>query len=210
MRITTMAVLACLAILALPMQSRAEVDTYTVSRDSTRIRLAMTMRKGFRTHHMESRGGLPSGRVVLDRTNLAGTRADIRLDARTIKVQPADATENAPPEASRSSSRPAPLKTDEYPFIDYRLRALKNVNSTPGGFTATAVGFLKINGIEQEVTSNVTGTFDRRRLMVDGLLPIKLSAFGIRPPSMLGLVRITDEATVHIHIVSEKPVEAGR
>ena len=77
------------------------------------------------------------------------------------------------------------LKTKDHPQITF---SLKRMEGTPGALTA--VGLLKIAGVEREVTLPLVTARKGEALAVSGELEVLMTDYGIAPPkAMLGMVK---------------------
>ena len=89
------------------------------------------------------------------------------------------------------------LKADANPTIKYELTSA--VLASPGArFVVNTGGKLTIAGVTRDVTMQVTGTRDPNgRYVFTGKLPIRMSDYGIKPPTaMMGTVRTANDVNV--------------
>jgi polyisoprenoid-binding protein YceI len=95
------------------------------------------------------------------------------------------------------------LKVQEFPDITFRL-----VRTTSGtGGALTAVGVLKIAGIEREVTFVLNTERQDEGLLVKGELPLLMTDFGIKPPTaMLGMLKTDPKITITFETVLGVPL----
>lgn len=97
------------------------------------------------------------------------------------------------------------LQADEHPVIRYDLvRADVRRGPAPdGGIELDVEGRLAIAGTTRTVQATVTGyRFAEGIYRVQGSLPLRMSDFGIEPPTALfGLVKARDEIEVHFDLV---------
>lgn len=84
------------------------------------------------------------------------------------------------------------LKDGEHPDIVFALRSYK-----VEGATVTAEGELTVAGKPRAVVLSSTLQAREGRLFVEGSQPLKMTDFGIKPPTMmLGAVKTSDDVTV--------------
>jgi polyisoprenoid-binding protein YceI len=107
------------------------------------------------------------------------------------------------------------LEPERYPDLrfDWRSFAAERVDVGAQTLTGTAMGTLTIHGTAREVAMPVAVAVDAsKRVTIDGQMKFKLSDFGVKPPSKLGLVSVEDEAALWIALrarsLGPAPVEA--
>jgi polyisoprenoid-binding protein YceI len=90
------------------------------------------------------------------------------------------------------------LKADENPTIRFRATS---VRVTPEG-AATMAGELTLAGSTQPVTLEGTVSSEDGQLRVRGTEPIVMTAYGVKPPSlMMGTMRVNPNVTVGFDVV---------
>ena len=91
-----------------------------------------------------------------------------------------------------------PAKFPELRF-DWSAFQATSVDAAAQKLSGVAVGRLTIHGVAREIAMPVTVAVDAsKRLAIDGQTRVKMSDFGVRPPSKLGLISVEDEATLWI------------
>ena len=94
------------------------------------------------------------------------------------------------------------LKSDTSPKISYRI---SSYDVTPAGAAAGKVklnGTLEIAGTEKPVSIDATASTEAGRLRVKGSKQIKMTDFGVRPPTlMMGTMKVHDPVTVHFDVL---------
>src|SRR5438876_11033827 len=101
----------------------------------------------------------------------------------------------------------AELKQQEHPSIKYRLLSL---TPKPGAGSASASQFdakgeLTISGVTR--TNSMPVTFeriDKNKIKVKGATALKMSDYGIKPPSFLGAMRTGDEVKLTFEWITAK------
>lgn len=101
------------------------------------------------------------------------------------------------------------LKADDYPnitFVFNDIVAVSNGTSVPNSVKLEVSGSLTIAGITREVNVHLTGyTFDDNRVRAAGSKEIRMTDFGVEPPTaMLGLVKADNELTVHFDLIAAR------
>lgn len=73
------------------------------------------------------------------------------------------------------------------------------------------IGRMTLAGVSRDVTIRLSGWLDERlRLHGMGSLDVKMTDFGVEPPTaLLGLVKAHDDITIHFHLLAE-PQPAGK
>ena len=98
------------------------------------------------------------------------------------------------------------LKADKFPAIKYELLKIALVKPGTSTFVVGSHGKLTIAGVTKEVDMNVTATRGTdNRLAISGELPIKMTDYGIKPPTaMLGTIKAGDAVKVSFRWVVEE------
>ncbi len=97
------------------------------------------------------------------------------------------------------------LKADENPEIRFELKSYTVGEKTAAGTEVKAEGVMTIAGTSKtvELTGEVTPT--ATGLRVQGETPLRMTEYGVKPPSlMLGTLKVADAITVHYDVVLEK------
>ncbi len=96
------------------------------------------------------------------------------------------------------------LNVQQHPDITFRLKAL-TATSTPGAFTA--LGALKVSGVERDVELSLMLGRSGDSLVVKGTTELLMTDFGIDPPkALLGTVRSSPKVTVSFQTVLASPL----
>jgi polyisoprenoid-binding protein YceI len=91
------------------------------------------------------------------------------------------------------------LKADDTPEISYILATFDAAPGEAEGFTLKTNGTLAIAGKENKLTMNIVATrLPDGTVKATGVVPIKMTDFGIKPPTaMFGTLRTGDEVKVN-------------
>ena len=98
------------------------------------------------------------------------------------------------------------LRAAQYPEIGYRFVRLSEARYAPAGavpaFALRVEGEITLAGASRPVTIDVTATqLGPGRFRLRGGLPLRMTDFGIQPPSaLLGLIRARDELWVSVDL----------
>jgi polyisoprenoid-binding protein YceI len=92
------------------------------------------------------------------------------------------------------------LKEKEHPNIRFSLKSEKQFENSNS--TATVTGILTIAGKSSEVQLSCTYNFiSAQQLIVNGSTPLKMTDFGIDPPTaMMGTLKTMDDITVEFEL----------
>jgi polyisoprenoid-binding protein YceI len=148
--------------------------------------------------------------VRVTRAQLSGVTPGLDVWASVLKPGAVDAFEVEIPAATLTSPREGldknmhkALQVKEHPAITFRLRRLE---PGPTASTFCAVGFLKIAGVEREVTLDLTTERRDSTLAVQGRLQLLMTDYGIKPPvAMLGMLKTDPKVTVTFETVLAVP-----
>lgn len=95
------------------------------------------------------------------------------------------------------------LDADKTPDVSYIMASFESVaGETKDSFTLKTVGTLTINGKENKITMDVVATrLPDGSIKAVGVVPIKMTDFGIKPPTaMFGALRTGDEVKVNFEL----------
>lgn len=146
-----------------------------------------------------------AGELSYIREHPESSRLDISIDALSVVCR----DEWLKPKQQRlvtEYARKEALAADRHPEI--RFASTRISAKALRGFVVE--GVLTLRGTGRNVRVNVVlNPMKRNRLQIDGDATLKLSDFGIHPPSMLlGLVGTKDEALLRLLLWAAEPVEA--
>ncbi|MBI4657343.1 MAG: YceI family protein [Verrucomicrobia bacterium] len=107
------------------------------------------------------------------------------------------------------------MKQRQYPQIQYKLKEISlKPNAGSGPLQFDSVGELAVSGLAKTINMAVTiERLDQNRLKVTGSLPMKMTTFGIKPPSPnigLGLIKTGDDVKVSIEWLVAKATDASK
>ena len=97
------------------------------------------------------------------------------------------------------------LKVSDFPDITFRLVRF-DLTGKPAG-AATAIGMLKIAGVERAVAMDITTKRSDTTLTVQGRIELLMTDYGIKPPTaMLGMLKTDPKVTVTFETVLSIPL----
>lgn len=97
------------------------------------------------------------------------------------------------------------LKAEQNPDIRFELKSYTVGEKTAAGTQVKAQGTMTIAGTSRAVEMDGLVTPTPTGLRVQGAVPIRMTEYGVKPPSlMLGTLKVGDGVTVHYDVVLEK------
>jgi polyisoprenoid-binding protein YceI len=97
------------------------------------------------------------------------------------------------------------MKEDKYPTISFTSQSPVTLTLNQNKFNGTVSGWLTIAGDKKEVKLNIQGNTENGEMSVTGVYPMKMSEFGIKPPTaMFGAIKSGDAVKVHFNISLQK------
>lgn len=103
------------------------------------------------------------------------------------------------------------LEVEDHPEITFEAAGFlpENVDREAGTVRGTVDGILTVRGEPRRVKVPVTVAAEGMHLTIEGEFPVKLTDYGIRPPRVLGLIRVADEMKVRLKIVLQQSADRG-
>lgn len=159
-------------------------------------------------HDWKMEGTAIDGIIAIDPTLAAGLTSNAWEAA---AVAPAVAV-SIPVESIRSQNgrmdklMQEALKAKANPLISYQMSAAKLQKTGDDGFVLDTDGKLTVAGATRPIAMAIHGTRDQDgRYTLTGEVPIRMSDFGIKPPTaMMGTIRTGDQVTVSFRWVVER------
>jgi polyisoprenoid-binding protein YceI len=102
----------------------------------------------------------------------------------------------------------AQMNQTNFPTIKYRLLALtpKAAGSAGAGSQFEAKGELTVSGVTKTNTMAVTlQRIDKTKIKVTGATDLKMTAFGISPPVLIGLLKTGDDVKLSVEWLTAQP-----
>lgn len=139
--------------------------------------------------HFQGTAGQVSGWAdVPAGTGAGGARGEVNVGAASFRTGI----------ALRNQHLRTELQADRYPFIRFVLERTE----AGAGSAVTLHGRLVVKDHSTPVAISATAARTDGGLTVDGSLPTKFTALGMRPPTRMGgLTRVRDDLTLHFHAV---------
>ena len=97
------------------------------------------------------------------------------------------------------------LKSDQAPEIHFALTHYEaSPAATDGSITFQASGQLSIAGVVKDIILKGTAHLASPELVMDGEYGLKMSDYGIKPPTLLlGAIKVADPVLIHFHLPFE-------
>jgi polyisoprenoid-binding protein YceI len=93
------------------------------------------------------------------------------------------------------------LKADANPVIDFQLSDYE-VNRGADGVTGTLNGTLSLGGVTKTIAIPATGKSEGGALRVTGSYPLKMTEFGLKPPTvMFGRIKVGETVKVNYDLL---------
>ena len=92
------------------------------------------------------------------------------------------------------------FQSSNHPFVQYQQNQPATITETSeqGVFTITSMGTLSMAGVDKSITVKCSGTINNGTLVITGSQDMKISDFGMVPPSaMFGQIKTHDDVTVN-------------
>ena len=94
------------------------------------------------------------------------------------------------------------LQADRHPQIRYVLSSYDVSEGKPGAMAIDARGKVTVAGVEQDVRINAIATRDGDAVRLKADVPLLMTQFGIKPPTMMmGTLRTADQIVVHFDLI---------
>lgn len=106
----------------------------------------------------------------------------------------------------------AALKADAHPTIVFEALEARFPDSVSGVFEVLVRGRLTIAGGSRELTVVCrAATLDDGKRVLEAEVPLMMSAFGIKPPTFMGMIRTGDEVKVRVRwVLRPRPDSVAR
>lgn len=133
-----------------------------------------------------------SGELIVDLSApTVGCEGTVRVEAQSLDTGMAE----------RDEGMRKQLDVARHPELVFEWKSFRDakVDVARHSLTGTAVGFLSIKGARREAAMPVRVSVDAsKRVTIEGELAVKMSDFGVSPPSQLGVIRVEDSVRVWI------------
>ena len=186
--------------------SWAQSHRYTIDPAGSRIvvHVGKTGLLGFAGHEHEIRAPLGGGTLVVDLGHVEASSADLRFDARTLRVVDQGEPPKDVPKVQEAMVGPDCLDVRRFPEIRFVSRTIGAKDSARRGLEVTVRGTLTLHGVSREVTVPVHVTVGNNLLSATGTMTLKQTNFGIKPIAVAGVVKVKDELRIELTLVARR------
>lgn len=184
----------------------AQSHPYTIDPAGSRIvvHVGKTGLFGFAGHEHEIRAPLGGGTLIVDPAHVEASSADLRFDARTLRVVDQGEPPKDVPKVQEAMVGPDCLDVRRFPEIRFVSRTIGAKDSAGGGLEVTVRGTLTLHGVSREVTVPVHVTVGNNVLNATGTMALKQTDFGIKPIAVAGVVKVKDEIRIELTLVARR------
>lgn len=159
---------------------------------------------GFAGHEHEVRASLGHGTLTFDPAHVDASSADLRFDARALRVADQGEPPKDVPKVQAAMVGPDCLDVRRFPEIRFVSRTIAAKDSARGGLEVTVRGTLTLHGVSREVTVPVHVTIGSNLLSATGTMALKQTDFGIKPIAVAGVVKVQDEVRIELTLVARR------
>jgi len=179
-------------------------ELYDLAADQSRVRVHVD-RAGllsFLGHDHELEAPLASGWIELDRAEPTASRVDLRFHAAELAVVPGTEPAEDVPKVERQMRGPEVLDVERHPEIRFWSFAIEVVESDPqaGRHRLRVQGGLELKGARHRVLAPLEVRLAGDEIVASGEAKLRLSALGVHPPSVAGVVKVADEFRVEFEV----------
>lgn len=186
-----------LVLLGMPAAATAGREAYVVDTGASRVRVHVERAGllGFLGHDHEVEAPLAEGRLEVDPADPEASRVDLRWDASALAVVPGTEPAQDIPAVEKQMRGPEVLDALAHPGIRFWSFEVRVEEAPPGAgrWRLRVKGGLELKGARHtvEVPLEVRRVDDA--LVTTGEVELRLSRLGVRPPSVGGLVKVSDK-----------------
>ena len=196
------------ALLCGALTAFAETEVFLVDPEASRVRVHLR-RAGllkFLGHDHEIDAPLEEGRIEVDPADPAGALVDLHWRAPLLAVVPGTEPEKDIPEVEEGMRGPAVLDVEQHPgvrFWSFEIRA-EEADPTAGFWRLQVRGGLELKGARHTVEIPLEVRRQGDELVVSGEVELRLRRLGIEPPSVAGVVKVSNEFRVTFEVKARR------
>ncbi|MBI3932022.1 MAG: YceI family protein [Acidobacteria bacterium] len=192
------------AVLALAVPASTEPRTYVV--DAAASTVAIHVGKAglfkFAGHEHEVLAAKLRGEVVADPVSVGSSSVGLTFDAAALSVTGRGEPPGDVPKVQAKMVGPELLDVARFPEIVFRSRSVTGREATSGVYDITVTGDLSLHGVTQTLTLPLRVEVGGDTLTATGKVVLKHTAFGLRPVSVAGVVKVRNELDLDYKIVA--------
>lgn len=182
----------------------ADREVYVV--DTTKSRVRVHVDRGgllsFLGHDHEIEAPLTEGRIDVDPDNPAGSQVDLRWESAALAVVPGTEPEDDIPKVEEQMRGAEVLSVEEHPGIRFWSFDVRTEESDPeaGRWRLRVKGGLELKGSRHTVEVPMDVRREGDTLVTTGEVELRLSRLGVNPPSVAGVVKVSDEFRISFEV----------
>lgn len=157
---------------------------------------------GFAGHEHEVVAPALDGRIVADRTALARSSVSLSFAAAALRVTGQGEPAADVPEVQEAMLGPKVLDVQRFPAIVFRSARVAGRPAGAEAYELEVSGDLELHGVRQPLTLPLRVELSQDGLRASGSATLRQSAFGIKPVSVGGVVKVKDELAITFRIVA--------
>ena len=186
--------------------ARAEPHAYTIDPTASRIvvHVGKTGLFGFAGHEHEVVAPLNRGALVVDPYHVEASAADLELDARSLVVTGRGEPRKDLAKVQETMVGPDCLDAGHFPEIRFVSKAISATRPASGGLDVTVSGTLTLHGVSRVIAVHLLADLGGDQLVAKGTVTLKQTAFGIKPISVAGVVKVKDEVQIELRLIARR------
>jgi polyisoprenoid-binding protein YceI len=184
----------------------AQAHTYTIDREGSHVvvHVGKTGLFGFAGHEHEIRAPLGRGTLIFDPAHVEMSSADLRFDARTLRVVAQGEPVKDVPKVQEAMLGPECLDVGRFPEITFVASTIGAKGSARGGLEVSVGGILTLHGVSRDVAVPAHVVVGDDLLSATAIMTLKQTDFGIKPISVAGVVKVEDELRIELTLVARR------
>jgi len=152
---------------------------------------------------------LAAGLIEADAGDL--TRSSVRLgwEAARLAIVPGSEPAGDVPEVERRMRGPEVLDVAAHPDIAFASTAVSGRPAGPGSYRLEVRGVLTLKGQPHEIQVSLDARIEGDALVATGQTGLRLEDLGVKPPSVAGVVKVSNSFRVSFEIHARRRPAAG-
>jgi polyisoprenoid-binding protein YceI len=161
---------------------------------------------GFAGHEHEVAASAVEGRIVADRAQIAASSVSLSFAAAALRVtgkgEPADDV----PAVQEAMLGPNVLDAQRFPAVVFRSTSVAGRPAGTDAYELQVAGELELHGVTQPLSVPLRVELSQDGLRASGTVTLRQTAFGIKPVSVGGVVKVKDELKITFDIVAHAEI----
>jgi polyisoprenoid-binding protein YceI len=192
----------------------AQPEVFVVDPEASRVRIHLR-RAGllkFLGHDHEIDAPLAPGRIEVNPDDPTRSLVDLRWSTPLLAVVPGTEPEKDVPEVEARMRGPEVLDVDQYPgirFWSFEIR-VEEANAEAGLWRLHVRGGLELKGARHTVEIPLQVRRDGEDLLTTGEVELRLRRLGVEPPSVAGVVKVSDQFRVAFEVRARREGQGGQ